>query len=231
MPVTSTSPAAKASTTSDGVVAIGTNCELWNTSVISRRARGDGHQQPGGSSRGREQHSLRKRFPHDPPARCPERQAHGRLRPAGDRPGQQKVRDIRARHDQDETADGEQDPQAGSVLIPHRQARETDARAGRNHPDRLVGELANDVRHPVGRVVGLVLDPAAQDPGQARSHARDRGIVAETTDREQPRRNRLPQQRAVAGDQRLLLQGDPQVRRVRANRFAEESRRRHAGLP
>ena len=105
---------------------------------------------------------------------------------------------------------------------------ETDARAGRNHSNRLVRELAHDVRHPVGRVTGLVLDPAAQDSGQAWSHAGDRGIVAETADREQPRRNRLPQQRAVAGDHRLLLQRKPHVRRVRANRFAEESRRGHA---
>jgi len=114
--------------------------------------------------------------------------------------------------------------QAGSVLLFH----ETDASACRNDRDRLVGELANDIGHPVARISGIVLYPLAQDFGQARSHSGDRGIPPETADHAQPCRNRLMQQRAAAGNQRLLLQWDPDVRRIAAKSFAEKSRRRHA---
>ena len=50
-------------------------------------------------------------------------------------------------------------------------------------------------------------------------------------DHPQPGRHRLPQQRAAAGDERLLLQRNPQVRRIAAQRFAEEARRRDADRP
>ena len=40
--------------------------------------------------------------------------------------------------------------------------------------------------------------------------------------------DRLAQQRRVAGDQRLLLQRNPQVGRIGAKRLAEEARRRDA---
>ena len=82
--------------------------------------------------------------------------------------------------------------------------------------------------HPVGRIAGIVLHPLPQHAGQPRRHAVDRRARAQPADHAQPRRDRLAQQRRLAGDQRLLLQRHPQVRRVAAQRFAEEARRRDA---
>ncbi len=66
-------------------------------------------------------------------------------------------------------------------------------------------------------------DPLTKNFRQAGSHSFDRGIRSQTADHGQPRRHRLTQQRAAAGNHRLLLQRNPHLRRVGANRFAEES--------
>ena len=108
------------------------------------------------------------------------------MRPTRDRAGQQKVRDIRTCNDQHETADGEQDLQAGSVLFFYRNAPETDAGARGNDCDRLLGKVANDIGHPVARITGVVLDPLTQDSGQAGSDSGDRGIPPKTANDQQP---------------------------------------------
>ena len=86
----------------------------------------------------------------------------------------------------------------------------------------------DDARHPVRRVARVVLHPLAQDPGEPRAHAVGRRARAQPADHAQPRRDRLPQERRVAVDQRLLLQRNPQIGRIAAQRLAEESRRRDA---
>ena len=71
-------------------------------------------------------------------------------------------------------------------------------------------------------------DPLAQDAREPRRDAVDGGAGFEAADDAQPRGDRLAQQRAAAGDHRLLLQRDPEVGRIVAERFAEEARRRDA---
>ena len=82
-----------------------------------------------------------------------------------------------------------------------------------------------------GGIAGVVLHPVAEHAGEPRRDAVDRRARPQPADDAQPRRNRLAQQRAVAVDERLLLQRHPEVRRVAAQRLAEESGRRDADRP
>ena len=86
----------------------------------------------------------------------------------------------------------------------------------------------DDVGHPVRRIAGVVLHPLVQDAGQPRTHAVGRRARAQPADHAQPRRDRLAEDRRVAVDQRLLLQRNPEIGRIAAQRLAEESRRRDA---
>ena len=92
----------------------------------------------------------------------------------------------------------------------------------------LLGQRLDDVGHPVRRVAGVVLHPLVEDAGEPRAHAVGRRARAQPADHAQPRRDRLAEDRRVAVDQRFLLQRNPQVGRIAAQRFAEESRRRDA---
>ena len=68
-----------------------------------------------------------------------------------------------------------------------------------------------------------------EDAGEPRAHAVCRRARAQPADHAQPRRDRLTEDRGIAVDQRFLLERNPQIRRIAAQRLAEESRRRHAG--
>ena len=137
---------------------------------------------------------------------------------------EQQVRDVGAGDQQHQPADAEENLQAAAVLLFH----DADAGAGRHDRDDLLGQRLDDRRHPVRRVAGVVLHPLVEDAGQARTHAVGRRARAQPADHAQPRGDRLPQDRRVAVDQRLLLQRNPEIGRIAAQRFAEESRRRDA---
>src|ERR1700688_1341000 len=83
-----------------------------------------------------------------------------------------------------------------------------------------------DVWHPTGRITGVILHPLAQKGREARRHAGGRSTGTQSADHAQPRGNRLTQQRPLAINHGLLLKGYPDIRRITAQRFAEESGRR-----
>jgi hypothetical protein len=139
-----------------------------------------------------------------------------------DRAREQEVRDVGARDQEHETADAQQDLQTLSVLFFH----DADAGPGRYDRDCLLRQHANDIRHPVGGITRVVFHPLAQHRRQPRCHPVDRGSRPQPADRSEPRRDRLTQQRAVADNQRLLLERNPEVRRIAAERLAEEPGRR-----
>ena len=175
--------------------------------------------------------ALDERLRDDLPPGCADREAQRRLRPPGGGPRQQQVGDVRAGDEQHEAAHGEQDLEAAPVLFLHH----TDAGAGRDDGDHLLGERPDDVRHPVDGIAGLVLDPRAEKCREARGHAVGRRAWPQPTDDAQPGPDRLVEQRAAAVDDRFLVQRDEQVGRIGAQRLAEEPRRRHAddreGMP
>jgi hypothetical protein len=170
----------------------------------------------------REQNAFDQRLRDDLLPGGANRETHGRLRPTRDRTREQQVRHIRAGDERHEPTHGQQHLQTAAVLFFHH----TDAGAGGNNSDRLLGQHADHIGHPVGRVSGLVLHPLAQDAGEARRHALGRGARPQSPNHAQPRRDRLTQQRAAAVDQRLLLQRNPQVGWIASKCFAEKSRRR-----
>ena len=119
MPVTSARPKAKASTIGEGRVLMGRNCDVGERQR-EQQARGAG----------------RTSSPATPPAtasstlstsacsticapRGADSQAHRCLRATRDRAREQQVRHVRARDEQHEPADGEQDLQAPPVLFLH----------------------------------------------------------------------------------------------------------------
>ena len=67
--------------------------------------------------------------------------------------GQQQVGDVGAADQQHHAADGQQNLEAAAVLLLH--LRHTGA--GGHDVDGLFGEGADDVRHPVGGIAGVVL--------------------------------------------------------------------------
>ena len=195
--------------------------------------KGQRQQQPGGADRDGQaddaaehgqQHALEQRLRDDLPARGAERQPDRGLAATRDGAGQQQVGDVGAGDQQHQRAHAEQDAQAAAVLLAH----DADAGAGRDHRDRLLRQVLDHAGHPVGRVAGIVLQPLPQDAGQPRAHAVRRRVRLQPADHAQPRRHRLAQQRRLAGDQRLLVQRDPQVRRIAAQRLAEEAGAGHA---
>jgi hypothetical protein len=72
---------------------------LWECQREQQPRGPDRDQQPCKPSRYREQHAFRKGLRDNLRARRADRKPHGRLRPALDRAGQQKIRDIRACND------------------------------------------------------------------------------------------------------------------------------------
>ena len=185
-----------------------------------------GHDQSGDGAADGEQHALHQRLGHDLPSRRPHGQPHGGLSAARHRAGQQQVGHVSAGDEQHQRAHGEQDLQAAPVLLLHH----AHTRAGGHHRDHLLRQRALDLRHPVRRIAGLVPHPLPEQPGEPRVHAVDGRARTQPADHAQPRRDGLAQQRRLAaGDQRLLLQRHPQVRRIGLERLAEEAGRRDAG--
>ena len=179
---------------------------------------------PGDAAGDREQDALDERLRHDLPARRAHREPHGGLTAPRDRAREQQVRDVGAGDEQHQPAHAEQNLQAAPVLLLH----DADAGAGGHDRDHLLGQRLDDVGHPVRRVAGVVLHPLVEDAGEPRAHAVGRRARTQPADHAQPRGDRLAEDRGVAVDQRLLLERNPQVRRIAAQRFAEESRRRDA---
>ncbi len=73
-----------------------------------------------------------------------------------------------------------------------------------------------------------MLHPLAEDAGEPRADRVCRRPWTQAANHAQPRGDRLAEQRGVAVDERFLLERDEHVRRVAAQRLAEESRRRDA---
>ena len=173
----------------------------------------------------REQHAFRQRLRNDLPARRANGHAHCRLAAPRHPPRQQQVGHVRASDQQHQATHSKKDLQAAPVLLFHLGY----ARARRNHGDVLVRQQALQFGHPVGRIAAVIQKPLPQDSRQPGRQSRNARAGAQPANHPQPRRNRLPQERAFAVDQRLLLQGNPDVRRIAAQCFAKKTRRRDAG--
>jgi hypothetical protein len=70
-----------------------------------------------------------------------------------------------------------------------------------------------------------VLHPLPEDTGQSCAHAIRRHARPQPADRAKPGGEGIAQQRGLTVEERLLLQRNPEIGRVAAQRFAEESRR------
>src|SRR6185437_7747231 len=66
-----------------------------------------------------------------------------------------QVGDIGASDEQHQSAHGKENLQAAAVLLFH----DGDASASRNDVNALLGEVANDVGHPIRRIIGVMLQP------------------------------------------------------------------------
>ena len=224
MPVTSASPNANASTIGDGFVSIGRKVVPANASDSSSRAVPIGDGESDDAAGDGEEDALDQRLRDDLPARRADRQPQRRLAAPRDRAREQQVGDVGAGDQQHQSAHAEQDAQAAAVLLPH----DADAAARRHDRDHLPRQALDHVRHPVRRIARVVLHPLAQDAGEPRADAVGRRAGREPADHAQPRGDRLAQERRVAVDQRLLVQRNPQIGRIAAQRLAEEPGRRHA---
>ena len=185
--------------------------------------RADRDEKPGDPAEHREEDALDERLRDDLPPRCAERKPHRGLPAPRHGTRQQQVRHIGTRDQEHQPAHAEQNLQAASVLLSH----DADTGASRHDRHDLVRQRLDDGRHPVRRVSGVVLNPLMENAGQPRPHAVDRCARPQPADDAQPGGHRLPQDRRVTIDHRLLLQRNPHVRRIAAERFAEKSRRRH----
>ena len=172
-----------------------------------------------------EQDAFDERLRDDLRSRRADGHPYCRLRPSRDRAREQQVRDVRAGDQQHESAHGHQQLQAAGVLLFHH----ADAGAGRDDRDRLLRQQVVDVGQPVRRPARVTRDPLAQDVREPRRDAVGGGAGFEAADDAQPGGDRLAQQRVGAGDHRFVLNRDPEVGRIVAERIAEEARRRHAG--
>ncbi len=123
------------------------------------------------------------------------------------------------------TSTSRQTPSSRRRLSPYHLLHLLDAGAARNDRDALLRQYADDVGHQRRGIAALVFEPLPQHAGEARRQARDGGALAQPAHDPEPRRHRLSHQRAAAGDERFLLQRQPQVRRVRPERIAVEARR------
>ena len=116
-----------------------------------------GHQKPYYATADGEQDAFRERLPNDLPGCCAHRQSHCSLRTTRYPASQQQVRHIGTGDQQYQTAHGEQDLQAAAVFLFHH----GHACSGGYHLDNLLGKHADDIRHEVGRIPGIVLQPLA----------------------------------------------------------------------
>ena len=222
IPVTSASANANASTIGDGLVSIGRKLAPGERERQQQARRADRDGESDDAAGDGEEHALDERLRDDLPARRADRQPQRGLAAPRDRAREQQVRDVGAGDQQHQSAHAEKNAQAAAVLLPH----DADAGARRHDRDHLPRQPLDDVRHPVRRVARVVLHPLVEDPGEPRADAVDRRARPDPADHAQPRRDGLAEDRRVAGDQRLLLQRNPQIRRIAAQRLPEESRRR-----
>ncbi len=183
-----------------------------------------GDQETGDAPGNREHEALEQRLRDDLPSARAERQPQGDLSAARRGTGQEQVGDVGARDQEDQRADRQQDLQAAPVRLLHL----ADAAAGGHDVDHLPGQVLHETRDPVCRVPGAVLQPVPQRARKPRRDAFHRGAGAQSSDDAEPRRDRLAKQRAVAVDQGLLLDGQPEIRRIAAKRLAKEPRGRDA---
>ena len=142
----------------------------------------------------------------------------------GDGAGKQKIGNVGAGDQQNETADGERMLRRAAVLFLHH----GDAGAGRHDRDVLLRQQANHIGDPVGRITGVMLQPLAKHAGQARAHARRRGARLQATDDAQPGGDRLANQRSFAGHHEVLLQRHPNIGGIAFEGFAVKTRRSDA---
>ncbi len=188
----------------------------------TRRAHRD--EQSGDPSADGQQNTLHQRLRHDLPAGSADGEPQGGLPTPCDRAGEQQVCNVGTRDEEDEAAHAEENLEAAAVLLLH----DADAGARGHDSNDLSRQILDDVRHPVRRVSRVVLQPLMKDSGEPRAQAVCRRARAKAPDHAQPRRDGLAEDRRVAVDQRLLLNRNPQVRRIATQSLAEESRRRHA---
>ena len=151
--------------------------------------RGHGHQKPDNSAADGEQDALRERLRNDLPGRGAHGQSNCRLPTPRYPASQQQIRHVGAGDQQHQAAHREQDLQAAPVLLFHH----CHARSGRYDINYLLGKYADHVRHPIGGIPGVVLQPLAEQSGETRSHAINRSSWPQSADHAQPRRDGLMQ--------------------------------------
>ena len=173
-----------------------------------------------------EQDAFDERLRDDLRSRRADGHPYGRLRPSRDRAREQQVRDVRAGDQQHESAHGHQQLQAAGVLLFHH----ADAGAGRDDRDRLLRQQAGSTSdsqfagqpescgiHWRRTFVSRGAMPSVVAPGLRRPMTRSQ---AETGWRSSE---------LAPVTSRFVLNRDPEVGRIVAERIAEEARRRHAG--
>ena len=144
-PVTSARLVAKASTSGDGVVSIGSEARAGERQRQQEPGGAHRHDQTGQGTSDREQDAFDERLGDDLAARGSHGQAYRGLAAARHRAGQQQVGDVGAGDQQHQRADRHQDAQAAPVLLLHH----ADAGAGGHHGDHLLGQDAIDLGQPV----------------------------------------------------------------------------------
>src|SRR5262249_25348145 len=110
-------------------------------------------------------------------------------------------------------------------LLPHHPY----AGARRNNGDHLLWQRMDHIGHPVRWISGIVFHPLTQHARQTRSNTVNRGAGPQTADHSEPRGNGLAEEYGAAGDERFLLNWDPDVRRIAPQRLAKKSRWCDAG--
>ncbi len=74
-----------------------------------------------------------------------------------------------------------------------------------------------------GGIAGVVLHPLAQDAGKARGHSVDGGPRTEAANDAEPSGEGLSDESGIAVDDGFLLEGNPNVGRIAAQRLPVES--------
>ena len=183
-----------------------------------------GHQKSDDAAANREQDALRERLHNDLPGSGADGQPHGRLAATSNAASEQQIRDVGTGDQQHQAAHEEQDLQAATVFFFHH----CDTSPRGYHVDDLFGKHADDVVHPVRGVAGIVLQPLAENSREAGGHPVGRSSRTETPDHAEPGRDGLTQQATFGVHHGFLLKGEPDVRRIAFESFAEESGGRDA---
>ena len=178
----------------------------------------DGDEQSGDGAADGEEDALDQRLRDDLAARGAHRKADRGLTAPRDTAGEQQVRDVRARDQQDQPAHAEQNLEAACGTAPSWSP--TPAPAGTTVMTCL-GSRLDDPGQPVRGIRRVGLHPLAEDAGHPRAHPVRRRAGPQPADDAQPRGDRLAKDRRVAVDQRLLLQGNPEIGRIGVAAFRQ----------